>query len=102
MILDYYFIAHASNVSILLIPACGPMPFLSMRPRLVEQSLKDVALAQNKRKWIEMEKFRRIRKAIKCALMCYRDGGVAAVNIAYPVFDTILEGKKFLITGGSK
>lgn len=48
-----------------------------------------------------MEILRKIRRAIKCALMCYRDGGVAAVNIAYPTFDSVLKGKKILVTGGS-
>lgn len=43
----------------------------------------------------------RIREAIKYACKYYRDGGVAAVNIAYSTLDNILEGKNILITGGS-
>lgn len=48
-----------------------------------------------------MNRLRKMRMALRCALTCYRDGGVAAVNIAYPRFDDILEGKNILVTGGS-
>jgi 3-oxoacyl-[acyl-carrier protein] reductase len=47
-----------------------------------------------------IKKLNKLHQAIKGAKAIYRVGGVASVNIAYPRYNAILQGKNILITGG--
>lgn len=45
--------------------------------------------------------YQRLKKAIRCASLSFRDGDYATIRISYPDYGHILSGKTILITGGS-